>query len=85
MTERAKLEAETRVLLGELEAARSRISQAKVKSRGGELALKAFALCDEIERLCQAATLSTDPIRVKELLARSQQHLDELQKLLGLH
>lgn len=85
MTERAKLEADIRSLLRELEAARSRILQAQAKSKGGELALKAFALCDEIERLCRAAALSTDPDRVEELLACSRQHLDDLQKLLGLH
>jgi len=81
----AEPESHVTSLLRELEAARARITEFQARSRGGETALKAFALCDEVERLCQEAALSADPARTNELLAKSRSHLNELQKLLGVH
>jgi hypothetical protein len=72
-------------LLRELEAARARLAHPRKSPRGGATALKAYALCDEVERLCQQAAVSSDGRRAKTLIATARSHLDELQKLLGLH
>ena len=72
-------------LLQELDAIRARMDQAPEWSRGGEVAVTAAALAEEVKRLCREASLCSDHHEVEDLLNRSRHRLDELQTLLGVH
>lgn len=85
MREPAEAAPDVTALLQELEAARARLVQAHERCKGGKTALKAFALCDEVERLCEMAVRATEPELVPDLLASVRGLINELQKLLGVH
>ena len=72
-------------LLQELDALRKRMDHAQEWSIGGEAAVKAAALAEEVKRHCREASLCGDDREVEALLARSRRSLDELQKVLGVH
>jgi hypothetical protein len=85
MTESAKLDSLVTTLLRELEAVRSRMLHAREGSIGGETALMAAALSEEVEHLCREAAACGDRTESEALLAKSRRCLDQLQKVLGVH
>lgn len=72
-------------VLQELDALRKRMEHVYECSRGGETAITAAALAEEVKSLCQQASLSSDHREVESLLVTSRRRLDDLQKLLGVH
>jgi len=72
-------------LLRELAAVRARIENSQEVSRGGEAALMTLALSEEVERLCRESTLCSDRTDSEAVLAKARNHLDQLQRLLGVH
>ena len=72
-------------VLQELNAVRTRMDQPQEQSRGGEAAIKAAALAEEVKRLCRQASRCSDNEQVEALLSQARHRLDELQKLLGVH
>lgn len=72
-------------LLRELAALRSRLDQAPAWFRCPLDTMKAGALAEEVNQLCQEAGRSAEEVEVARLLAQARQNLDQLQTLLGLH
>jgi len=69
----------------ELEAARARLVHWREESNDGEVALTAYALSSDVERLCQEAVVCGEGDQGGKLLALARDRLNDLQKLLGLH
>ena len=72
-------------MLQELDALRQRLDQASHWFSGPEASLHAAALAEEVKRLCHEGSLCEDAVEAESLLAAASQHLEELQKLLGVH
>jgi len=85
MTEKRDIDAIAGSIGRDLEAARARLVHRREGSVGGKVALTAFELSSEVERLCQEAVVCSGGDNGEVLLALAQDRLDELQKLLGVH
>lgn len=85
MTEKRDTEAVAEGLRRELEATRARLVHRREGGVGGKVALIAYELSSEVERLCQEAVVRGEGDQSDRLIERARDRLTELQKLLGVH
>lgn len=85
MAKKRNVDSVARSLSRELEAARARLVRWRGGAVGGKVALTAYELSSEVERLCQKAMVCGEGDQADRLLALAQDRLNDLQKLLGVH